>query len=70
MHGVSDSTIPMATGNKKYRTLAATHPVALLFLTLDDAKVLLFFDMSKFFDKKMQQMVVFWKISAKTCYIT
>ena len=34
-------------------------------LTFDDAKVLLFFDMSKFFGKKMQQMVVFWKISAK-----
>ena len=34
-------------------------------LTFDDAKVLLFFDMCKFFGKKMQQMVVFWKIPAK-----
>ena len=36
-----------------------------LIFNLDDAKVLLFFDMSKFFGKKMQEMVVFWKISAK-----
>ena len=35
------------------------------YFYLDDAKVLLFFDMSKFFGKKMQQMVVFWKIPAK-----
>ena len=68
MHGVSDtkSVCVQPGGHKKYRTLAATHPVAFLFiLTLDDAKVLLFFDMSKFLKKKMQEMVVFGKISAK-----
>ena len=68
MHGVSDtkSVCVQPGGHKKYRTLAATHPVAFLFiLTLNGAKVLLFFDMSKFFGKKMQEMVVFWKISAK-----
>lgn len=36
-----------------------------LIFNLDDAKALLFFDMSKFLGKKMQEMVVFWKISAK-----
>jgi len=44
------------TGDKKYRSLAATHPVALSLFYLDDAKVLLFFDMSKFFGKKMQEL--------------
>ena len=67
MHGVSDtkSDYVQPGGHKKYRTLAATHPVAIHYFNLDDAKVLLFFDMSKFFGKKMQEMVVFWKISAK-----
>lgn len=59
------SYISGISGDKKYRSLAATHPVALAYLTFDDAKVLLFFDMNKFFGKKMQEMVVFWKISAK-----
>lgn len=67
MHGVSDtkSVCVQPGGHKKYRTLAATHPVAIHYFNLDDAKVLLFFDMSKFFGKKMQEMVVFWKISSK-----
>ena len=72
MHGVSDtkSVYVQPGGHKKYRTLAATHPVAFVILTLNGAKVLLFFDMTKFSKKKMRFSATFCKKAAKTCYIT
>ncbi len=59
MHGVSDSTIPLVTGNKNTARLRQLIRLPHYVLTLNGAKVLLFFDMCKFFGKKMQEKCVF-----------